>query len=346
MNPSTAHHDSRWPHRVAVMVVCAAFPLIWVGGLVTSTGAGMAVPDWPNTFGYNLFAYPLSTWVAGPWDLFIEHGHRLFAAAVGLLTIGLAAVLWLREERRWVQWLGVAAVALVIAQGVLGGLRVVLSEVQLAKIHGCVGPLFFAVTVALAVVTSRFWRTSAPQAKTKQFPGSLARHGWFVCGVIYLQIVAGAHVRHVSPLAGPDSFRIAIVFHLILALLVVLSLGSLMISVARHARGQGRLVRPAWLLLALVAGQLVLGGGSWVVKYGWPEFAVQALGLTDSVWAAGWTNTVRDFSSSVIVTAHVATGSLMLVLAVMIALRASRLAGQTKPHTATRAFHVMPLGMA
>ena len=71
-----------------VLLVCATFPLIWVGGLVTTYDAGMAVPDWPTTYGYNLFLYPWQTWFSGPWDLFIEHGHRLFGAAVGMLTIG------------------------------------------------------------------------------------------------------------------------------------------------------------------------------------------------------------------------------------------------------------------
>ena len=69
--------ESRWPHRLAVLLCCATFPLIWVGGLVTTYDAGMAVPDWPTTYGYNMFSYPLETWLYGPWDLFIEHGHRL-----------------------------------------------------------------------------------------------------------------------------------------------------------------------------------------------------------------------------------------------------------------------------
>src|SRR5438132_1897116 len=80
---------SPWPHRWAVALACATFPLLWVGGLVTTTKAGMAVPDWPNTYGYNLFLYPWQTWLAGPWDLFVEHGHRMLAASIGLLTIGL-----------------------------------------------------------------------------------------------------------------------------------------------------------------------------------------------------------------------------------------------------------------
>ena len=79
-----AQPRSPWPHRLAVLLVCATFPLIWVGGLVTTYDAGMAVPDWPTTYGYNLFLYPWQTWLAGPWDLFIEHGHRLLGSLGGL----------------------------------------------------------------------------------------------------------------------------------------------------------------------------------------------------------------------------------------------------------------------
>src|SRR5688572_26170195 len=105
MNPSVAQHGSAWPHRWAIALACATFPLLWVGGLVTTTDAGMAVPDWPSTFGYNLFLYPWSTWLAGPWDLFVEHGHRLLGATVGLMTIVLLALIWRRDERNWMRWL-------------------------------------------------------------------------------------------------------------------------------------------------------------------------------------------------------------------------------------------------
>src|SRR5574342_1275515 len=110
-----------WPHRIAVVLACATFPLLFIGGLVTSKGAGLAVPDWPTTFGYNMFLYPWSKMVGG---IFYEHSHRLIGSAVGFLTILLAVVLWYRESRQWLGWLGIVALAVVIAQGVLGGLRV------------------------------------------------------------------------------------------------------------------------------------------------------------------------------------------------------------------------------
>ena len=119
----SGNRDSRWPHRLAVVLVCATFPLIWVGGLVTTYDAGMAVPDWPTTYGYNLFLYPWTTWVAGPWDLFIEHGHRLLGALAGMLTIALTVAVFLRDGRLWMRLVVVAALCLVIFQGVIGGQR-------------------------------------------------------------------------------------------------------------------------------------------------------------------------------------------------------------------------------
>src|SRR6266704_162975 len=123
---------SAWPHRLAVILACATLPLLFIGGLVTSKGAGLAVPDWPTTFGYNMFLYPWSKMVG---NILYEHSHRLIGSAVGLLTIALALVLWRKESRPWLRWLGVVALGAVIAQGVLGGLRVVFLQQTLAIIH-------------------------------------------------------------------------------------------------------------------------------------------------------------------------------------------------------------------
>ena len=97
---------SPWPHRLAVILACATFPLLFIGGLVTSLGVGLAVPDWPTTFGYNMFLYPWSKMIGG---IFYEHSHRLVASCVGLLTIALALTLWLKEPRPWLRWLGVGS---------------------------------------------------------------------------------------------------------------------------------------------------------------------------------------------------------------------------------------------
>src|SRR5689334_24375495 len=142
MNSTTQDRRSPWAHRLVVALALVTFPLIWVGGLVTTYDAGMAVPDWPGTYGYNLLLYPWTTWVAGPWDLFIEHGHRLLGATAGLLTIGFVIAVFALDRRLSMRFLAIGALALVLAQGVLGGGRVLFDARHIALIHGCVGPLF------------------------------------------------------------------------------------------------------------------------------------------------------------------------------------------------------------
>src|SRR4051794_41595724 len=119
-------------HRFALLLAVSVLGLLCVGGLVTSHGVGMAVPDWPNTFGYNMFAFPVSKWVGG---VFYEHSHRLVASGVGFLTVILMVWLWIKESRRWLRWLGVAAFFAVVLQGVLGGLRVVLYKDEIGIFH-------------------------------------------------------------------------------------------------------------------------------------------------------------------------------------------------------------------
>src|SRR3954447_16535005 len=101
MSSTSQERPSSWPHRLAVALALVTFPVIWVGGLVTTYDAGMAVPDWPGTFGYNLLLYPWQSWLAAPWNLFIEHAHRLLAASAGILSIALVAVVLCADRRRW-----------------------------------------------------------------------------------------------------------------------------------------------------------------------------------------------------------------------------------------------------
>ena len=164
-----ASSTSPWPHRWSVAVALVIFPLIWLGGLVTTQDAGMAVPDWPTTRGYNMFAYPLSAWIYGPFDLLIEHGHRLLGSFVGLLAIGLCAVAWRCEPRRWVNGLCWILLLAIIVQGLLGGIRVIMDDRTFAMIHGFTGPLVFALATAVAVVTGRWWRLA------DRIPGRLPR---------------------------------------------------------------------------------------------------------------------------------------------------------------------------
>ena len=176
----------------AVLNAFATFLLIGLGGLVTSHEAGMSVPDWPTTYGYNMFLFPVDKWIGG---IFYEHSHRLLASAVGLLTTILAVWLWLREPRKWLHWLGIAAFLLVIAQGILGGLRVRWQLDWLGVPHGAVAQTFLVLTCALALFTSRWWHRSEME-KQVAIPRGLRSHVLYVTGLIFVQLLIAATMRH------------------------------------------------------------------------------------------------------------------------------------------------------
>jgi heme a synthase len=199
--------NNPWLHRFAVLTGVATLFLICVGGLVTSKGVGLAVPDWPTTYGYNMFFFPFSKWVGG---VFYEHSHRLVASAVGFLTTILTVWLWLKEERRWLRWLGVIAFIAVVAQGVLGGLRVTELNDALGIFHAALAQLFFVLVCAIALCTSACW------AQTRQFgvpplggpdrlKAGLQTIYLCVTCLIFVQLVIGATMRHQhAGLAIPD----------------------------------------------------------------------------------------------------------------------------------------------
>jgi cytochrome c oxidase assembly protein subunit 15 len=301
-----------------VLLVCATFPLIWVGGLVTSYEAGMAVEDWPGTFGQNLFLYPLSDWLAGPRDLFVEHGHRLLGSLVGLLSIVLAVTLWRQDDRRWIRWLGLAVVVAVIGQGILGGMRVVLDERTLARIHGCTGPAFFLLCVAVAVMTSRRWReTQTPRSH----PGAarLKLMATVTTVLAYAQLVAGSFVRHV-PLDGDGRiFQVAVAFHLVLAVVLTFYISLLGSRIFRQYAQQRDLRRPAAALVAMICLQLALGVSTWVLNYGWPAW------FDGYAWAAQHRIIAESPLQIHTTTAHVALGSLIAATSLVLALRSHRL---------------------
>jgi len=178
-------------HRFAVLAAVATFLLLGAGGLVTSHEAGMSVPDWPNSYGYNMFLFPPSKWIGG---IFYEHTHRLWASVVGMMTTILAVWLWMKDSRRWMKWLGVTAFLLVVAQGVLGGLRVTLAMDGLGGIHGVVGQTFFVLMCALALFTSEFWLKMMQERKLN-VPAGLRALVLMTTVLIFCQLILGATMR-------------------------------------------------------------------------------------------------------------------------------------------------------
>src|SRR3954465_8857917 len=144
-----------WLHRYAKLVSASTVLLIVAGGLVTSTGSGLSVPDWPTSYGWSMFTFPLRHMVGG---ILYEHGHRLIASTVGFLTIILAAWLWRTDPRPWMKWLGAAALGSVVLQGVLGGVTVLFFlPAAISTAHAGLAEIFFCITVAISLFTSKTW---------------------------------------------------------------------------------------------------------------------------------------------------------------------------------------------
>jgi cytochrome c oxidase assembly protein subunit 15 len=320
--PSRARASAdRALHGYAVLVAAATLLLVAAGGLVTSTESGLSVPDWPTTYGHNMFTFPLSKMVGG---IRFEHSHRLIASAVGLLTIGLAAALARIERRRWVRRLGYLALGAVVLQGVLGGITVLFYlPTAVSVAHACLAQTFFCLTVAIAVVTSPRWTEASPASLRAAFRHDpVARMAAVAAGAVFLQLLVGAVMRHTKAgLAIPDfplalgrivpplsSFPVAIHFaHRVTALVVA---GLVAASAVRAWRsGRPGLRRAAIGLCALVGAQIALGAF-----------------------------TVLTGRAVLVTTAHVATGALLLGAAV--ALSVSSLALER------RNSNVVPIGAA
>lgn len=290
---------SAWPHRFAVVTAAATLLLIFVGGLVTNTGSALAVPDWPTTFGYNMFLYPWSQWVGG---IFYEHSHRLIGSAVGMLTIACVVSVWLADSRRWLRRLGAAALVAVILQGVLGGLRVVLLESPLAIVHGCFAQAFLALMVALSVFTSSWWLT-AERAQRPDHARALRRLALLTAPAVYVQIIFGALLTHTGTRLDAHLF-----FAGVSTVLIVLFAG----GVLRGAGGDAELRRPALLLLVILPLQLSLGLGAFLRRYGLlNEVMSSAVGLA-------------------LPATHRIVGALVLALTVVLGLRVLRVVGATQ----------------
>jgi heme a synthase len=294
-------------HYFAWVTVVATFILIVAGGLVTSKDAGLSVPDWPLSFG------SLMPEMVG--GVAYEHTHRLIGATVGILMIILFLWVRWRDERTGVRRLAMAALLAVVVQGVLGGATVLLGLPPAVSIlHACLGQGFLCMTVALAVVTSRRWIENASGEGSRQLqrgPGFYAAVA--TVGLIFLQLFLGATLRHVGTIDGAkgvEFFFPAFVAHLVGALFVVVLVIFTSLSVSRIC-GPGSPIWMGQMMLALVALQLILGLGAYLVRIG----SLNAMALFGPLVA----------------TFHVAVGALLLATSLALSLRLSRF----KPELAT-----------
>jgi heme a synthase len=296
----------------AALVAASTAALIFAGGLVTSTGSGLAVPDWPNTYGWFMWTFPLSKMVGG---IFYEHLHRLVASTVGFLIVVLALWLYRAERRPWVRRLGYLALAAVITQGILGGITVLWYLPDAISIaHASLAQIVFCLTTTIALVTSRAWQRGYAESRIpnpeSRRDTTLERIAIVTTIGIYLQIVVGATMRHTGAgLAIPDfplafghiipphwDAKIAIHFaHRAGAAAVTLLIAATSGHVLYHHRRSRELVRPAILLLALVALQITLGA---LTVLSQKQFIINSL--------------------------HVVNGALVLVTSLVLTLRAHR----------------------
>lgn len=266
---------SLWLNLFARFTACSTLFLLFAGGMVTSMGAGLSVPDWPLSYG--MFFPPMVG------NIFYEHGHRMVAGFVGICMIALCLWLWVQERRRWVKWVGAAALGTVIAQAVLGGITVLfLLPAPVSVGHAALAEIFFCLTVSLALFTSREWIEEPPLALEHRGNASFVALSVLTVVVIFFQILLGALMRHTgSGLAIPDfplSFGrlippqwtppIAINFaHRVGAVVAFIFIVWVGTKAMRQYRGQPKMVRPAIGLKALLLIQIILGGATvWTQK--------------------------------------------------------------------------------
>lgn len=297
-----------WLARFAIVAAVAVVPLLFIGGMVTSTNSGMAVPDWPNTFGSNMFLYPLGPRTTP--DVFLEHSHRLFGALLGYTTIVLTLWTLVAEPRRWVKVVAIVALVLVCVQGVVGGERVLQGNRLLAMVHGILAQLTFGLLVSLAIFLSPTFKKPIAAPVVPAPNGRRVR--FFTTGTLHasiLQLIFGAAYRHFR-----DNHSLWSHAGFSLVVLIMALLGGFMASaVPEDDAGIGRTLRRCgWALVTVVIVQFLLG---------WATFSLGGRGLqADSPGQA------------VLRTLHQANGGLLLGSAVLAFFWTRQLLRATRVH--------------
>ena len=294
---------SKGLNRYAILVACATFFLIIAGALVTSNDAGLATPDWPTSNGY-LFPKMVG-------NLFWEHGHRMVATTVGLLTIGLGVYVRLKEKRFWIWKLSFFALLMVIAQGLLGALTVkMMLPLAVSAAHATLAQLFFCTTISIAVFTSPSWMNARALPEER---GILPLR--YLCtaalATIFLQLILGATLRHSAPWDHHLPVELVLA-HIGGAFAVTLALGAAAITVLRRHKGETFLTRPATFALVLLVVQLFLGVAAYLTRLGSP-------------------NEPQPLNPMISITvAHVACGALIFATTIVLTLRTYRVLPATE----------------
>lgn len=282
-----------------MLVACATFLLLIAGALVTSNDAGLSVPDWPTSFGS---LYKLPRMVGG---VKFEHGHRMVAELVGLLTIILAVWTWRTERRNWVRKLGVAALATVIAQGILGGITVLFYlPPAVSTAHATLAQTFFCIVVVLALVTGRGWTEPSRRQLSESHRLQLTSLATLAAASVYVQLILGAGFRHSG---------IKLLPHLISAVVVTALVLWTITRVLTNYGSVAALRRPAVVLMVLLVTQLGLGFAAYLTRVQWGQDAVQP-----------------ELPMVISTVAHVAVGALVLASAVALAMEAWRNVGSVQ----------------
>lgn len=311
--PRSASQTPNWIGAFGVVTCVCAAPLLFIGGLVTSTNSGMAVPDWPGTFGANMFLYPLGP--RADAGVFLEHTHRLFGALLGLHVLALMIWTLASKESRAAKGWAIACFVLVCFQGVLGGKRVLLGDPDIAEdnrllamFHGVSAQLVFACIVILAVVLSRAWKDSADLAPDG-IPGG-RRAKLFATAALHstiLQLILGAAYRHFRELHWMWAHAAWAMVVLILAVIASFALMSL-------PREAGRLSS-----LLRTAGQWLLGIVGVQFALGWVAFLL-----------GGRAHEAETIFAALLRTAHQANGAALMAVIVLGAVFARRLVARPR----------------
>jgi len=280
-------------HRFTKLLAGLTFLLIAAGALVTSNDAGLAVPDWPTSFG-SLWRIPHM--VGG---VKFEHGHRMLAELVGLLTIVLAIWTWRSDSRRWMKWLGVIALGTVIAQGVLGGMTVLFFlPWWISSAHATLAQSFFCIVVSMALFSSRLWLETPPANFAEHSSPSLRTLSLLCVLSILVQLMLGAAFRHSGIKLLPHLFSAAVV--------TVLLIWTASRALTNHSLPTA-VRRPANALLGLLIVQLCLGLAAYLTRVQWGADAVQP-----------------QLAMVLSTVSHVIVGALLLATSVVLAIEVRR----------------------